>query len=70
MKPFVSSTTFRSKWGGFRVTYFDADRNPLVSLWDASAAPHMKARHYIEAEPVDVDPIIQAALWRGKKARA
>lgn len=71
MRPFASSTAFRSKWGGFRVTYYDADRNPIVSLWgEYPVALNRKAMHLLEAQPGPVDSVLQSALWRGKKAKA
>lgn len=71
MIPFASSTAFRSRWGGYRVTYYDAERNPLVSLCgECRTALNSKAMHLLEAKPVPVDSILQSTMWWGKQARA
>lgn len=71
MRAFVSSTAFQSRWGGYRVTYFDADRNPLVSLWgESSASIRSEAQRLLEATFEPIDAILQAAMWRGKVVTA
>lgn len=71
MRPFTSSITFKSTLCGWRVTYFDEDRNPLVSLCGESPAElNRKAQRLLSAMPEPIDAVLQATLWHGKRAYA
>lgn len=69
-RPFSSSHCIRSGTG-WRVTYMDASREPLVSLWgEEPLLLNRKAQALLSATHEPIDAILQATLWHGRRATA
>jgi hypothetical protein len=71
MRAFTSSIAFKCTLGGYRVTYCDAARNPVVSIWgEYPASVRSVADRLMSATPEPIDAILEATMWHGKRATA
>lgn len=70
-RQFLSSHSIPSRIGGWRVTYLDGNREPLLSLWGTEPLLlNRKAQRLLEATPEPIDATLQATMWHGKRAYA
>lgn len=70
----IQSHSRISMLGGLRVTLFDDNEQPVVSLWTEStrhfARTFDEATRLKNATPEPIDAILQAIQWHGKAATA
>lgn len=69
--PLLASTLLHSTLGGWRLTCYGPDREPLVSLWGEQPMQlHREADRLLEVQPKPADGVLAVTYWRTRRAAA